>query len=170
MKEINMTIRPIEKSDYPDIAAIYNYYVENSNAAFLETNMDVEFVESLHKAALKNSFLVADNEEKVVGFCLLKSFLPMENFKRTATITYFISLEYTRCGVGNLFLNELLQYANDNHIDNFIAEIASDNIQSITFHKKQGFQECGTLNKVGFKKNKDLSILYMQKDIKQGYG
>ncbi|MCC8154611.1 MAG: GNAT family N-acetyltransferase [Tannerellaceae bacterium] len=52
-------------------------------------------------------------------------------------------------------------------MDNFIAEIASDNTQSITFHKKQGFQECGILNNVGFKKNKDLSIIYMQKYIKQ---
>ncbi|MCC8154610.1 MAG: hypothetical protein LIP01_10580 [Tannerellaceae bacterium] len=105
MKEVNIKIRPIEKNDYSDIAGIYNYYVENSNAAFLETNIDVEFVESLHKVALKGSFLIADNGEKVIGFCLLKNFLPMENFKRTATITYFISPEYTRWGLGNLFLN-----------------------------------------------------------------
>lgn len=34
----------------------------------------------------------------------------------------------------------------------FIAEIVSDNIQSINFHKKQGFQQCGLLSNVGFKR------------------
>ena len=115
-----------------------SYYVKNSNAAFPEETIDVEFVESLHKSVLTNSFLVLDNGENVVGFCFLKRFLPIKNFDRTAVITYFISPEHTRCGLGSLLINELIHYANDYDIDNFIAIIASDNIQSINFHKKTG--------------------------------
>ncbi|MCD8262603.1 MAG: N-acetyltransferase family protein [Bacteroides sp.] len=163
MKEESIKIRRIEKKDYLDVATIYNCYVENSNAAFLEKTVDGAFVESLHQAALPNSSLVLDNGEQAVGFCLLKSFLPIESFTRTATITYFISPEYTRRGFGSLFIDELIKYANDHHIDNFIAEIASDNIQGIHFHQKQGFEVYGTLQKVGFKRNQDVSIVYMQK-------
>jgi phosphinothricin acetyltransferase len=164
-----MKIRTIEINDYKYIVDIYNYYVKNSNAAFLEKSIDVKFVESLHNSALTNSFLVLDNGEKVIGFSLLKEFLPFENFRRTATITYFISPEYTRHGLGNLLINELIGYGNKCNIDNFIAEISSENIPSINFHKKQGFQLCGTLNNVGFKNNNDLSIIYMQKYIKSAH-
>lgn len=160
-----MKIRTVEINDYLSVADIYNYYVKNSNAAFPEKDIDVKFVESLHSSTLTNSFLVLDNGEKVIGFGLLKRFLPIENFSRTAAITYFISPEYTRCGLGSLLMNELVDYANDYKIDNFIAAIASDNIQSINFHKKQGFQLCGILNNVGFKNNNDFSIVYMQKHI-----
>ena len=161
-----MKIRTIEINDYSDVTDIYNYYIKNSNAAFLERNIDVKFVESLYDSTLANSFLVLDNEEQVVGFALLKEFLPIENFSRTASITYFISPKYTRCGFGSLFIDELTKYANEHDIDNFIAAISSDNIQSINFHKKKGFQLCGTFNNVGFKSNNNFSIVYMQKYIK----
>jgi phosphinothricin acetyltransferase len=70
-----------------------------------------------------------------------------------------------RQGLGSLLINELINYANNSNIDNFIAEIASDNIQSINFHKKHGFKQCGILNDVGVKGNSDFSIIYMQKRI-----
>ena len=160
-----MEIRTIETDDYLDIADIYNYYIKNSSAAFPEKNIDVKFVESLYNSTLADSFLVLDNGEKVVGFALLREFLPIENFSRTASISYFISPEYTRSGFGSLLINELVNYAIHHNIDNFIASIASDNNQSILFHKKHGFQLCGTFNNVGFKNNNDFSIIYMQKYI-----
>lgn len=160
-----MEIRTIKTDDYLDIADIYNYYIKNSNAAFPEKNIDVEFVESLYNSTLTDSFLVLDNGEKVVGFALLREFLPIENFSRTASISYFIAPEYTKSGFGSLLINELVNYAIHHNIDNFIASIASDNNQSILFHKKHGFQLCGTFNNVGFKNNNDFSIIYMQKYI-----
>ena len=161
----NMKIRTIENKDYGYIVDIYNYYVQNSNAAFIDKSIDIKFVETLHKAALKNSFLVLDKGEMIVGFALLKSFLPIETFNRTATVSYFIAPEYTRQGLGSLLINRLVDYAHTSNIDNFIAEISSDNIQSINFHKKQGFQQCGLLSNVGFKNKDDFSIIYMQKHI-----
>ena len=161
-----MKVRNIETNDYLRIVDIYNYYIENSNAAFPEENVDVKFVESLRQSVLADSFLALDNGEAVVGFGFLRKFLPIENFNRTALISYFISPEYTRRGLGSLLMNELTDYANDRNIDNFIAVIASDNIQSINFHKKQGFQLCGTLNNVGVKKGRDLSIIYMRKSVR----
>ena len=162
-----MEIRTVETDDYLDIADIYNYYIKNSSAAFPEKSIDAGFVESLHKSTLAGSFLVLDNGEKVVGFALLREFLPIENFSRTASISYFIAPEYTRNGFGSLLINQLADYAIHHNIDNFIASIASDNHQSINFHEKHGFQLCGTLNNVGFKNNKDFSIVYMQKNMNQ---
>jgi len=161
-----MKIRPVETSDYSDIADIYNYYVRNSNAAFPEKEVDVKFVESLHQSVLPGSFLVLDNSHKVVGFCCLKPFLALANFSRTASITYFIAAEYTGSGLGTQLFDKIIHYAEKNNIDNLIAVIASDNVQSIGFHRKQGFQLCGTFNHVGIKNNSDLSIIYMQKYLK----
>lgn len=161
-----MEIRTIENKDYGYIVDIYNFYVQNSNAAFIEKSINVKFVENLHEAALQNSFLVLDQGEMIIGFALLKRFFSIETFNRTATVSYFISPEYTRQGLGSLLIDKLINYANSVGVDNFIAEINSDNIQSLNFHEKQGFRQCGFLGNVGFKNNNDFSIIYMQKSIK----
>ena len=41
----------------------------------------------------------------------------------------------------------------------------SDNIASIKIHEKNGFKHIGTLKKIGFKKNKWIDSVYMQKKL-----
>ena len=41
----------------------------------------------------------------------------------------------------------------------------SDNISSIKIHIKNGFEKVGILKKVGYKKNKWVDSVYMQKKI-----
>ena len=51
-------------------------------------------------------------------------------------------------------------------IKNLIAVIGgSSNVASIKIHKKNGFKYIGTLKKVGFKKNKWMDSVYMQKKL-----
>ena len=51
-------------------------------------------------------------------------------------------------------------------IKNLIAVIGgSDNLGSISIHKKNGFKYIGTLSKVGYKKNKWVDSVYMQKKL-----
>jgi phosphinothricin acetyltransferase len=50
-------------------------------------------------------------------------------------------------------------------IKHIIADISSENQQSLRFHAKHGFEMCGSLKNVGNKFNRNFDVIYMQKDL-----
>ena len=66
-----------------------------------------------------------------------------------------------------MILKKLIEECRKNkNIKNLIAVIGgSDNISSIKIHEKNGFKKVGILKKVGFKKNKWIDSVYMQKKL-----
>ena len=48
-------------------------------------------------------------------------------------------------------------------ITNILANISSLNTDSISFHRKNGFTECGRFRKVGRKKGREFDTVWMQK-------
>lgn len=51
-------------------------------------------------------------------------------------------------------------------MDNLLASISSRNEQSLAFHRKRGFVECGRLRDVGVKFGKSFDVVWMQKRVK----
>ncbi|MDY2881113.1 MAG: GNAT family N-acetyltransferase [Romboutsia timonensis] len=86
-------------------------------------------------------------------------------FKSTATITYFIAEDYTRKGLGSECLKKLEEDAVKMGIKNIIAEVSSENKQSIDFHKKHGFVVAGELKDIGEKFEHSFGVVYMQKRL-----
>lgn len=50
-------------------------------------------------------------------------------------------------------------------IKNIIAEVSSENKQSIDFHKKHGFVVAGELKDIGEKFEHSFGVVYMQKRL-----
>jgi len=48
-------------------------------------------------------------------------------------------------------------------VDCLLANISSHNEQSLDFHRKMGFQQCGRFRRVGKKFGKDFDVIWMQK-------
>jgi L-amino acid N-acyltransferase YncA len=94
---------------------------------------------------------------------MLRAYNPFPTFSQTAEITYFIKPGYTGRGIGKKILNYLVAKAKEKGITSIIASISSLNDGSLTFHKKNGFVECGRLREIGNKKDKTFDIIYMQK-------
>lgn len=86
-------------------------------------------------------------------------------FKSTVTITYFIANDYTRKGLGSECLKKLEQEAVEMGIKNIVAEVSSENEQSIEFHKKHGFVVAGELKDIGEKFGRSFGVVYMQKRL-----
>ena len=66
----------------------------------------------------------------------------------------------------NLEKPELEEDAVKQGIRHIIAEISSENEQSMSFHASQGFIHAGRLKNIGFKLGRTFDIIYMQKEIK----
>ena len=163
---MDYTIAPVSKEDAEAVIGIFNYYVENSFAAFPEEPVPAQFFDLFVNMSAGYPFLVAkDGEGKVLGFALLRPHNPMPVFSRTAEIACFISPEHIGKGIGSAMQDFLLHDARDRKISSILAGISSLNSASIAFHKKRGFQECGRFQKIGRKWGQDFDVVWMQKMI-----
>ncbi len=143
---------------------IFNYYIENSFAAYPDRKVSYSFFDILLRAAEEYPALVVEDEQdKIIGFGMLRAYHAFPVFSKTAEISYFIKPEWTRKGVGDLLLTSLIEKAEPKGINSILASIASLNEPSIHFHKKYGFIECGRFRKVGEKKGQVFDVVYMQK-------
>ena len=70
---------------------------------------------------------------------------------------------HTKKGVGKLILESLILLAKAQKIHTMIGVIDSENQNSIEFHKKFGFEISGIIKESGYKFNRWLHSVFMQK-------
>ncbi len=149
------------------IMKIFNYYIENSTAAFAQSALPEQFFGMLlekSKGFPAYAIINPENDE-VLGFFMLSAYNPFSTFKETATISYFISKDYVGKGIGAQCLKRLEAEALQSGIKHILAQISSENHGSLNFHSKHGFKVCGTLKNIGYKLDRQFDVIYMQKDL-----
>lgn len=161
----NIYFEKMSSQHQDDVMKIFNYYVENSFSAYPENKLSVEFFEKFLEMTKGYPAYVINVNDKTAGFCFIRAYNPFPAFKETAEITYFIDKDFTGKGLGKAALCKLEEEARNLGIKNILASITSENIQSISFHKKFGFTECGRFNGIGNKWGKYFDIIWMQKKI-----
>lgn len=162
-----MLIRNFEKADTGDCLAIYSYYVDNTVTTFEEKVPTLEeFEERLTRISSNYPFLVAVENNKVIGYAYLDTFNERTAYRYTADFSVYLDKDCCRKGIGSLLYSELEWQAKQYRIKNIISIITAQNEGSLRFHTKMGFQCVGELNNVGCKFNQWLSVKYYQKSIK----
>lgn len=145
---------------------IFNYFIRKSHAAYLEEPVDYPFFDHFLKMSRGYPARVIKNgDHQVVGFGFMRPHHLADSFKRAAEVTYFILPGNTRKGLGTAMLNLFVQEAGQMGIDSLLSNISSRNQESIRFHLKNGFQECGRFLKVGRKFGEDFDVVWMQKQL-----
>jgi len=165
---MNIAFERMPQDYSKEIMDIFNYYVENSYAAYPESKLPYEFYTRFLDMTKGYPAFVIKNKDikKVIGFCFLRAYNPFPVFKETAEITYFLDKNEIGKGIGKEALNKLEQEAKKIGIRRLLADISSENIQSIHFHKKNGFIECGRFHNIGKKKGKNFDVVWMEKTLK----
>ena len=155
----------LSEDDREAVIDIFNYYIENGFSAYPEHKVPYNFFD-LFLSATQNYPAItikSDASGEVIGFAFLRPYNPMPVFKKTAEISYFIKNKYTGKGIGKSILEYLIKEADKSSIDSLLASISSFNKESINFHLKNGFVECGRFLKVGTKFDRDFDVVWMQK-------
>jgi len=159
----NYLIRAANDSDIVKVREIYNYYAIKGVAAYSEREVDIDFFLKMKKNAL--SFYILEIDYKIVGFAVLRNYLPYENFRHTGILTYFIKLEFTNKGYGTMLYHKLIEDAKKFGIKILIVHLSSLNRENLNFHKKHRFEECGRFKDIAKKFNQKFDIIWMQKSI-----
>jgi len=157
-------LTPITSDDRESIIDIFNYYVENSFAAYPEQKVPYEFFEVLLNVCDGYPTAVArDQETQIIGFGMLRPYSPFPTFLQTAEVTYFLRPGFTGQGIGREILEHLIAKGREKGISSVLASISSLNEGSINFHLKNGFSECGRFRDIGRKRGKTFDVVYFQR-------
>ena len=148
---------------------IYNYYIENSYSNFEEKKITYNKFYKNYKYVTLNKlpYLVALDSNKVVGIAYLNKFREKSGYRFSFENTIYVHHNYIKQGIGNKLLDKLIFVSKKNkNIKIIVAVIGSiDNKGSIKIHKKNGFVKKGILKKIGFKNDKWIDAIIMQKNI-----
>ncbi|MDD3925249.1 MAG: GNAT family N-acetyltransferase [bacterium] len=157
------TLTPMSLSDRESVIDIFNYYVENSFAAYPERKLPYEFFDTLFGMCQGYpAVTVRDEAGEILGFGMLRPYNPMQAFSKTAEIPCFIKPDFTGQGIGKMLLDYLIEEGRKKGLTNILAGISSLNDGSMRFHLKNGFVECGRFKGIGQKQGKIFDVVYCQ--------
>jgi L-amino acid N-acyltransferase YncA/mannose-6-phosphate isomerase-like protein (cupin superfamily) len=165
-KTSNFTLEPMAECHGRAVIDIFNHFITQSFAAYPDQPVPYEFFGRFQQMTLGYPAYVAKVESgQVAGFGFLRPFHLASTLRRTAEVTCFLSPEHTKRGIGTALLNRLIEDAVPRGIDSLVASISSKNEESIAFHRKSGFRECGRFERAGRKSDQDFDIVWMQRRL-----
>jgi phosphinothricin acetyltransferase len=169
-KPFEYAMREVRVTDLPHIREIYNYYVANSTVTFDEDAMTLnEWRDKfyyLNKQGMP--FIVAVSPAgQILGYALVSPWKQKKAYRFTVENSIYLGAASTGKGLGRELLSELIQRSKAAGLKEIIAVIADQGADaSIKLHRDFGFEEIGRMGKVGFKFERWLGTILLQKSLK----
>jgi L-amino acid N-acyltransferase YncA len=163
-------IRDARLSDMPAVREIYNYYVANSTVTFDEDAMTLREWKAkftyLHKLGMP--FLVAESPSgQLLGYALVAPWKQKRAYRYTVENSIYLGPAAAGKGLGRALLAELIERSRAAGLKEMIAVIADQGAEaSIALHERFGFVEIGRMGRVGFKFDRWLGTVLLQKSLK----
>ncbi len=164
-------IRPANDSDMEAITAIYAHHVLHGTGTFETTPpSNAEMLARRADVASKGlPYLVVQDTSSVLGFAYCNWFKPRPAFRYSAEDSIYLAPKAQGRGLGRLLLEELTTQAQRAGVRKLIAMIGdSANHGSIGLHRACGFNNAGILAACGWKFDRWLDVVLMDKAIGVG--
>jgi L-amino acid N-acyltransferase YncA len=163
------TIRDALEADLPSVREIYNHYVLNSSITFDEKPQTLAALRKKFAQGLKlrMPYLVAESPSgQLLGVAWVFPWQGNTSNRRSVELSIYLGPAATGKGLGKALLERLLTDAKATGIREVIAVIADKGADaSIQMHKKFGFKETGRMGRVGFKFDRWLGTVTLQKRL-----
>ena len=166
-----LLIRPSIEADLPAITAIYAHHVRHGTGSFELDAPDLAEMTRRRTDVLTKGLphLVASHGDKVLGFAYAGSFRPRPAFRFMAEDSVYIRADHAGQGLGRALLSEVLRHCETLGIRQMLAVIGdSGNHGSIGLHRSLGFVHTGILKASGWKHDRWLDTVFMQKALGAG--
>jgi L-amino acid N-acyltransferase YncA len=164
-------IRQAKLGDVPAITRIYDHAVRHGTATFEIEPPDEAEMERRLKALLVDNYpyVVAEREGLVMGYAYAGAYRARPAYRWSVEDSIYVAAEYHGRGIGSQLLGRLIEEAEQRGFRQMIAVIGdSAQMPSIALHAKAGFAHIGTLRSVGFKHDRWLDTVLMQRALGSG--
>ncbi|WP_326533315.1 GNAT family N-acetyltransferase [Pseudorhodoferax sp.] len=165
------SIRPSTDADVPAIAAIYTHHVLHGTGTFEIDPPSAEDMAARRADVLSKGlpYLVAEEDGRVLGFAYCNWFKPRPAYRFSAEDSIYLAPEAAGRGLGRQLLTALAQEAEARGVRKLIAVIGdSANAGSVGVHRALGFEHVGLIRSCGWKFERWLDIVLMEKTLGAG--
>lgn len=163
----NIKIRDATPADLDAINAIYNHYVFNSTCTYQDAPATAAERRAWFDAhGPRHPVTVAVSGSEIIGWASLSKFHQRAAYSNTVENSVYLRHDVLGRGIGGMLLADIIERAAKIGHHTIIAGISSDQIASVKLHRKQGFVEVALLREVGYKFDRWLDVVYMQRMLK----
>jgi phosphinothricin acetyltransferase len=160
-------IRDVTDADAEAVAAIYAHHVLNGTATY---DIDPPSVEETlakirHIAAAGWPFIVAELDGEVAGYAYATQYRDRPAYRFACEDSIYVAPDRTGRGVGKALLGALVERAAAFGFRTMTAVFGGAEPASISVHAALGFAESGRLKAMGFKFDRWLDNVYMQREL-----
>jgi phosphinothricin acetyltransferase len=165
-----IAIRDVAPADAEPIAAIYAHHVLNGTASYeLEPPSVDSTLAKIERITLRGwPFLVACEDGAVVGYAYAEQLRDRPAYRFTCENSIYVRSDRIGRGIGRALLAELCARCEEIGFRQMIAVVGGASPGSIAVHESCGFKVVGRLSSVGWKKERWLDTVYMQRPLGRG--
>jgi len=155
------------EEDLPGLAQIYNEVIATSTAIYSSTAVTLEDRREWWRTRTAAGYpvLVARDAQGVAGFATFGDFRAWPGYRFTVEHSVHVRADGRGRGVGTLLMQALLPRAAALGKHVMIAGVDAANAASIRFHERLGFERCAHLREVGYKFDRWLDLVFLQRMI-----
>ncbi len=160
-------IRDATEVDLPGLTAIYNDVIATSTAVFYDRPVTLEDRTQWWRARVAQGYpvLVATDGSGVLGFSTFGDFRSWPGYRFTVEHSVHVRADRRGRGTGKELVKALFPRAAALGKHVMIAGVDAANEASIRFHQRLGFDQCGHLREVGYKFDRWLDLVFLQRWI-----
>ena len=164
-------VRPSTPADLSAITAIYAWNVAHGTGTFeLESPDETEMTRRRDDVLSKGlPWLVAERGGHVLGYAYANHFRPRRAYRFCLEDSIYLAAEAKGQGLGKLLLAELMARCEAAGARQMLAVIGdSANVASVGVHRALGFEQVGLMRAAGWKFERWLDVVVMQKSLGLG--
>ncbi len=164
-------IRPSTDHDVAAITRIYGHHVQHGTGTFETTPPNETDMASRRADVLSKGlpWLVLEDGGHVIGFAYGNWFKPRPAYRFSVEDSIYLAPEAAGKGLGRALLAELLAKLQAGGVRKVMAVIGdSANAGSVGVHTALGFERVGIVKSCGWKFDRWLDIVLMEKSLGEG--
>jgi phosphinothricin acetyltransferase len=166
-----MQIREAVEEDFEQVTIIYNEIVTNSTAIYNDRPVSCAGRIDWWRSRKEQGFpvLIAADGDSVVGFGSFGDFRSWPGYRFTVEGTIHIHASSRGQGIGTELLKALVARAQGLGKHIMIGGVDAENVASLRFLEKFGFERVAHLREVGYKFNRFLDLILLQYWLTPGH-
>jgi len=162
-----MEIRDARENDLAGLLAIYNDVIATSTAIYTDHPVTLEDRRSWWQTRVGQGYpvLVATDDTGVVGFASFGDFRAWPGYRFTVEHSVHVRGDRRGKGFGSALMQPLFGRASALGKHVMIAGVDAGNAASLRFHERLGFERVAHFRKVGFKFDRWLDLVFLQRGL-----
>jgi L-amino acid N-acyltransferase YncA len=169
MAASSSTLRDASEADAEACAAIYAPYVTDTAITF-ETDPPEPAVmaERIATAVRTHAWMVLENQGRLVGYAYGGPFRSRAAYHWSCEVSVYLEHGRRRTGGGRALYEALLDRLAERGFRTAVAGMTLPNEASVGLHRAMGFEEVGTLRRIGWKHGRWHDVAWVQRTIATG--